>query len=522
MLPTAQAHPMTDPYIGRLIAKRYQIQELIGTGAMGRVYRAKDILLGGVPVAIKFLSLSIHNHRLKVQERFEREAKTSALLSQKSIHIVRVMDYGVDDNGTAFYVMEYLIGKSLSDVIRLQPLSLPRFLSMARQISLGLQCAHQGIPVDDQICPIIHRDIKPSNILVNQDSSFGELVKILDFGIAKLVQSDSARTNCYLGTLAYSSPEQMEGQELDNRSDIYSLGVMMFEMLTGKIPVQADSDSFGGWYRAHHSQPPRSFATAAPRLRLPTGVENLVMDCLAKSPSDRPESITEILQTLISLEQRYGVVAPVEQLVGETLIKQTLIPKEEYVAATRSATEICQLTSWPQDKPIANIVFPHSIRVDNQLTPALWVMLPQEEIQKRLQSTRYNQFLFITSPHPMMLWITVLHNREHGAKWFPYYFDLKTSQGQENTRLLAETGAYRLLLFTRESPQHPSNCLLISIAPAQCKLLQEWLTLSQNLVSTAEPQVSKSLLKEEFEKLKPQLLMKLEVIHTESTASFLA
>lgn len=519
MLPTAQAHPMTDPYIGHLIAKRYQIQELIGTGAMGRVYRANDILLGGVPVAVKFLSLSIHNHRLKVQERFEREAKTSALLSQKSIHIVRVMDYGVDDNGNAFYVMEYLIGKSLSDVIRLQPLSLPRFLSMARQISLGLQCAHQGIPVDDQICPIIHRDIKPSNILVNQDSSFGELVKILDFGIAKLVQSDSARTNCYLGTLAYSSPEQMEGQELDNRSDIYSLGVMMFEMLTGKIPVQADSDSFGGWYRAHHSQPPRSFATTAPRLKLPTVVENLVMNCLAKSPSDRPQSITEILQTLISLEQRHGV-SPIEQHIGETLIKQTLIPPTESFGEVQSATEICQLTSWPQDKPIANIVFPHPISVKNKLIPALWVMLPQEEIQKRLQSTRYNQFLFITSPHPMMLWITVLHNREHGPKWFPYYFDLKTIQGQEATKLLAETGAYRLLLFTRESPQHPSNCLLISIAPAQCQLLQEWLNLSQNLVSSAEPQVSKSLLKEEFEKLKPQLLIKLDVVHKQSTASF--
>lgn len=95
---------------------------------------------------------------------------------------------------------------------------------MARQISLGLQCAHQGISVDDKICPIIHRDIKPSNILVNQDPSFGEVAKILDFGIAKLVQSDSVKTNCYLGTLAYSSPEQMEGQELDNRSDIYRAG----------------------------------------------------------------------------------------------------------------------------------------------------------------------------------------------------------------------------------------------------------------------------------------------------------
>ncbi|MBF2007299.1 MAG: serine/threonine protein kinase, partial [Chlorogloeopsis fritschii C42_A2020_084] len=223
---------MSDPNVGRLLSNRYQLQEIIGTGAMGRVYRAKDILLGGVPVAVKFLALSVQNNKMRLQERFEREAKTCALLGQKSIHVVRVMDYGVDANNTPFYVMEYLQGISLSDVIRKQHLTLPRFLSFIRQISLGLQSAHDGIMVDGKICPIIHRDIKPSNMLVIQDASFGELVKVLDFGIAKLLQADSNYTNYYLGTLAYSSPEQMDGKELDNRSDIYSLGVMMFEMLT--------------------------------------------------------------------------------------------------------------------------------------------------------------------------------------------------------------------------------------------------------------------------------------------------
>ena len=236
---------MSDPNIGRLLSKRYQLQELIGTGAMGRVYRAKDILLGGVPVAIKFLSMSIQNKKMRLQERFEREAKTCALLGQKSIQIVRVMDYGVDEHKTPFYVMEYLHGKSLSLLIRQQQLTLARFLSMVRQICLGLQCAHDGIPVDGAICPIFHRDVKPSNMLVIIDPSFGELVKILDFGIAKLLQSNTLQTNYYLGTLAYSSPEQMEGKELDNRADIYSLGVMMFEMLTGKLPLVAPTHSFG-------------------------------------------------------------------------------------------------------------------------------------------------------------------------------------------------------------------------------------------------------------------------------------
>ena len=255
---------MSDPNIGRSLVKRYQLQELIGTGAMGRVYRANDTLLGGVPVAIKFLSLSLQNQKMGVRQRFEREAKTCALLGQKSIHIVRVMDYGTDENDIPFYVMEYLQGKSLSDIIRTQHLSVARFLSMARQISLGLQCAHNGILVDGKIYSIIHRDIKPSNMLAIVDPSFGELVKILDFGIAKLLELEDYNTNYYLGTLAYSSPEQMEGKELDNRSDIYSLGVLMFEMLTGKMPLVVTTHSFGAWYKVHHYQEPRSFAEVDP------------------------------------------------------------------------------------------------------------------------------------------------------------------------------------------------------------------------------------------------------------------
>lgn len=507
---------MTDTNIGRLIAKRYQLQELIGTGSMGQVYRAKDILLGGGPVAIKFLTLSIYNQRIRVQERFEREAKTSALLSQNSIHIVRVMDYGVDENGTPFYVMEYLPGKSLGDVIHLQPPDLARFLNMARQISLGLQCAHQGILVDGEICPIIHRDIKPSNIVVLQDSSFGELIKILDFGIAKLLQPDSAKTNCYLGTLTYSSPEQMEGQELNNRSDIYSLGVVMFEMLTGKIPLQVNTESFGGWYKAHHFQPPRSFASANPRLKLPQELEKLVMSCLAKAPGERPQSISEILQTLVSLEQHLGEATTNRPNAPEIKFEPQTEPGHELTFSEDKS----QLLAWPKNKPIADIVFPHPIRINNNLTTALWVMLPQQEIQKRLQSTRYNQFLFITSPHPMMLWITVLHNQEYGPKWFPYYLDLKTQQGQEITRLLGETRGYQVLLFAREVPQRVCATLPLNIAPAQCKLLQQWAITSQTLVSNAEPQFSKSLLKNEYELLKPQILKKLEGINTDYSFTF--
>ncbi|MBD2625580.1 serine/threonine-protein kinase [Trichormus variabilis] len=526
---------MSDPNIGRLLSKRYQLQELIGTGAMGRVYRAKDILLGGVPVAIKFLALSMQNEKMRLQERFEREAKTCALLGQKSIHIVRVMDYGVDENNTPYYVMEYLQGQSLNTVIRNQNLPISRFLSMARQICLGLQCAHNGIPVDGVICPIIHRDIKPSNMLVIQDASFGELVKVLDFGIAKLIMSDSDQTKFYLGTLAYSSPEQIEGKELDNRSDIYSLGVMMFEMLTGKMPLMALTQTFGAWYQTHLFQKPLSFAEVNPTLQIPKPVEDLVMSCLAKKASDRPQSINDILAVLVAAEQEEKIRKKNSQnipLVNQSFTTHTNIEKqtksEQLVTPAIDkkiktelrlspiSDEIARLASWPSNKPIADIFFPQTIYNHGEALPALWVMLPQQEIRKRLVCTRYNQFLFISLPHPMLLWITVIYNRQHGAKWLPYYIDLKTTFGQEIVRLLQFTGNYRLLFFARERPSRCTHVLPSNIASIQCERLQEWLQMSKILASSGDAQYSKELLKKEYEKIKPLILAKLEAMDTDS------
>jgi eukaryotic-like serine/threonine-protein kinase len=536
---------MSDPNIGRLLGNRYQLQELIGSGAMGRVYRAKDTLLGGVPVAVKFLSLSIQNERMRLQERFEREAKTCALLGQKSIHIIRVMDYGVDET---YYVMEYLQGQTLGQIIRKKHLSLPRFLSMSKQIGLGLQCAHDGIPVDGVICSIIHRDIKPGNIMVVQDPSFGELVKVLDFGIAKLLLSDGDHTKFYLGTLAYSSPEQIEGKELDSRSDIYSFGILMFEMLAGQIPLVASTNTFGAWYKAHTFEKPCSFAEISPNLLIPKLLEDVIMSCLGKKPSERPQSINEIINILTTIEQQNDtqniikdtpvinnnlvykdsqktiktnfslVPVPVEKI--KTNLRASPIPNQNTKVAPQRYSvndDITQLFSWPPNKPIANIVFIQSIYHDKNLLPALWVMLPQEEIQKRLVCTRYNQFLFISSPHPVMLWITVIYTRQHGAKWLPYYLDLKTSFGQEITQLLQNTGEYRLLFFTKETPNPCTHILQSTIATAQRERLQEWLKSSNFPTLSTDAQISKNLLKQEYEKIKPKILAKLETMDTDSS-----
>jgi serine/threonine-protein kinase len=500
----------TDPNNGRLLANRYQLVELIGKGAMGRVYQAKDMLLGGVVVAVKFLSQALLTK--KMRDRFYREATISALLSEKSNHIVRVRDYGVDENDTSFYVMEYLEGESLSEVIRQQPLPLLRFLNICRQICLGLQCAHKGVDVEGQFSIIIHRDIKPSNILVVQDSSFGELVKILDFGIVKLLQEDCDQTNSFMGTLAYCSPEQMEGKELDARSDIYSLGVMMFEMLTGEMPISGETPSFGGWYKAHHFIPPKSFESVNPGLRLPKTLENLVMSCLAKEPSDRPQNAGEVLQALDSLEQRLGHGQQLGHRIGAVLSKLPVVANPQ-PQRTLSVDEICRQSSWPKNKPQAAIVFPHIIRTEREFLATLWVMLNKQDIEDRRSSTRYNQFLFLMAPHPMVLWITALHNRDYGARWLPCYLDLKTDLGQKVVRLLGESGCYRLLFFALSEPERCANVMISTIAPAQRKMLIDWANTSQTLGSV-QPQLSKKILKQEFEKLKPKILMKLEAIHT--------
>jgi serine/threonine-protein kinase len=331
-----------------------------------------------------------------------------------------------------------------------------------------------------------------------------------------------------LGTLAYSSPEQMEGKELDNRSDIYSLGVMMFEMLTGKMPLVPESHSFGGWYKVHHYKPPRLFSEFEPKLKLPIELENLVMKCLAKKPNERPQNIGEILKDLASIEERYknsqfrtstdiDIYKKSEAASQVETVKADFSQDHKFdINTSVSNDEILRQAIWPSDKPIADIVFPQNIQVNGSSTPALWVMLPQIEIHKRLVCTRYNQFLFITAPHPMLLWITVIYHRKFGAKWLPYYLDLKTNTGKDITTLLGETGYYRLVFFGRENPSKCSHILLSSIAPAQRQRLLNWVNMSVTLPSSAKPLFSKKLLKAEYQKIKPQIFTKLQGINTDS------
>lgn len=516
---------MSDPNLGQKLANRYELMELIGQGAMGKVYRAEDTLLGGVIVAVKFLSQTLLTD--KMRDRFVQEATTCAQLGQKSIHVVRVTDYGVNEDDIPFYVMEYLQGESLSTLIGQKALPIPRFLGIIRQVCLGLKSAHEGIRIRGYDAPIsiIHRDIKPSNILVTQDPTLGELAKILDFGIAKLMQADSEQTSSFMGTLAYASPEQMEGKELDNRSDIYSLGILMYQMLTGRLPLRAESHTFGGWYKVHHTQTPDAFSVIDPYTKVPKLLENLVMSCLEKQPENRPQSIGQILQELDPLEQRYGSGFRMGQRISATLSRVPIVKKSESLTAvephpdesTTSRDRLCRLMAWPKDKPIAEIVFPHIVPTSDQPLATLWVMMPPQEITKRLRGTRYNTFICTMSPHPMVLWLTVLYSPKHGPRWLPCYLDLKTKAGQETAFQLGQNGEYKVLFFSTQEPQKCAHVVGCTIAGPQQKMLQSWVMTARSQVSIGQAGLSKQMLKNELNNnMKAKILQQLESLYLDT------
>ncbi len=537
----------SDPNLGRLLRDRYRLTRLIGKGAMGRVYEAKDTLLGDVSMAVKILSRAVINQRTRL--RFEREARVCAQLSQKSLHIVRVTDYGVGLDDAPFYVMEHLQGKNLRELLAGRPLPLPRFLGLARQICLGLQCAHEGITTDGDLVRIVHRDLKPANIFILPDASLDELVKILDFGIAKFLSEDQpGLTSAYMGTMAYSSPEQMGGQTLDARSDIYSLGIILYEMLTGKMPLAAETYAFGSWYKAHVNQKPRSLQEANPSLRIPKALERLVMTCLAKLPGDRPQSVKDILHTLDTLEQRSTSGRQIGERIGitpdslnpEPTTQKSDPPSTEaedllgsdfaspaaflsapgrglgaQVSPATSADVVCLNSVWPEDKPQAEIVFPQVIPFRRSSLPTLWTMLSPEELQTRQVSRRYNQFLFLGAPHPMILWVTALYMPEMGARWLPCYLDLKTPRGQQVARLLGEHGEFRLLLFALGDPTLCRFILRFSVATIQRELLVNWANAA-HLAPTGQPATSKRLLKAELDKVKVRALERFEQLSHEA------
>jgi serine/threonine-protein kinase len=487
-----------------LIANRYQLKKLIGKGAMGQVYCAADRKLGNTNVAIKFLSQTFLDQNMR--SRFEKEAKLSALLGEQSINIVKVKDYGLDTHNIPFYVMEFLEGYSLDKIIKTKTLSLGKFLSLTRQICLALECAHNGIVVEGELCPIIHRDIKPSNIFVVQDPALGNLVKILDFGIAQIINPSESASQHFMGTPKYCSPEQMAEEELDPRSDIYSLGIMMYEMLAKETPIKAENDNFQAWYHAHHKFMPKPLPDY---LNLPTNLETTIMSCLEKSPDKRPQSAVEILKVINYLEQKDKYISNHVRVSKKTVSKKNLPLQERY-----------RQSSWPSDKPQQKIVFPVLTESNEGVFASLWTMLETENILKYNPSATfcYNHFLFQASPHPMLLWLNLLYSREQEAKWLPCYLDLKTELGNKIVNNLVKCEVYYILLFALNQPEGYQEIIRVSLSKNKIKELQNYGEKSIFCRDKSQPEASKRILKKEFEQLQLQILETIKRVDAKLTS----
>lgn len=486
-----------DTYIGKFLDNRYLIRDLIGKGGMGKVYLAEDAAKGGMPVAVKILNLSLVNQQMC--QRFAREVFIGAQLGHKSKNIVRVLSYGITDEQIPFCVMEYLPGKNLKTYLKNQTLTVPQFLDFCHQICSGLQCAHQGISLKGAIYPVVHRDIKPENIFITEDAKAGSVIKILDFGIAKFLteRGGMTLTDSFVGSLPYCSPEHIEGRKLlDERSDIYSLGVLMFEMLTGKHPFHTTTQSFGTWYQAHRFQTPPAFEEVNPQVEIPDELKKLVMSCLAKNASDRPQNISKILATLDKIKNNHSNSLPTSTV--------------QLVPVTSLSVKECLHQTWPQNKPIAPIGFPHLLHTNNGTIPTFWAMLPKTEISQFLNKTNGSEFISKMNVYPMILWATVLNDPNLSlTRWLSYLLDLKDSKGQKIVKVLAETGYYHLLFFTLEEPTRSPEVITLTLTASQRQQLSDCLQLSEQSNQVITSNQAKVILKAEYEKLKPEIIRKL-------------
>lgn len=295
---------MPEDLSGTVINQRYRLTRWLHTSATGDVFEATDQKLFGQAVALKMLNQILPGNMALsgyLRRRFEEEARISIQLGGHP-HIAQVKDFDLEGD-RPFLVMELLgapplIGRHLEDLLQgTGPLALERFLKLAQQICSALHHAHcftgeiEGTPVRG----VIHRDLKPANLFVVQDPVLGESVKVLDFGVAKLISDVTINLGTHLfgfvGTLSHASPEQMQGKSLDPRTDIYSLGIILYQMLSGHLPLQAETDTFPSWYEAHNFQQPRPFATFALPWTIPQALEEVILACLSKQPQQRPETM---------------------------------------------------------------------------------------------------------------------------------------------------------------------------------------------------------------------------------------
>ena len=262
---------------GMILAERYEIISKVGTGGMADVYKARDHKLNRL-VAVKVLKPEFRDDKTFIA-KFQKEAQAAAGLAHPNI--VNVYDVG-EDEGVNFIVMELVEGITLKDYIKKKgKLSVKEATSIAIQVSLGLEAAHNS--------NIVHRDVKPQNIIISTDGK----VKLSDFGIARAVTSNTITSNVMV-SVHYSSPEQVRGGYSDKKSDIYSLGITMYEMVTGRVPFDGDTSVAIAIKHLQEEMVPPSKYTPD----LPFSLEQIILKCTQKSVDRRYNNLSEVIEDL--------------------------------------------------------------------------------------------------------------------------------------------------------------------------------------------------------------------------------
>jgi serine/threonine protein kinase len=300
--------------LGRTFLGRYETVRLLGEGGMGRVYLARQVDLGR-QVVVKVMHDHIANDP-NFRKRFVRE--TEAMARFQHPYVVTLYDASINDPQGPCIIMEYIKGISLDTLLqRNTRLAAPRIARLLSQLCEALFAAHSE--------GIVHRDLKPANLMVVDADSPYEKIKVMDFGLAKLTatsgqamnKSNVTNVDFAVGTPGYISPEQVRGEELDHRSDLYSVGVIVFELLTGRLPFAGGETM--DVLLAHATQAPPTFAEVGASLWVPPAVEAVVQRCLCKNPNDRPATARE-------LGEMYEAALAVQEYAPET--PQHYVPTE--------------------------------------------------------------------------------------------------------------------------------------------------------------------------------------------------
>lgn len=270
---------------GRVIQDRYRLTFPLGRGGMSTVYLARDMTCGR-HYAVKVLHKDLVE-RSRYRRRFFNEIDSVRRINHPAV--VRMFELGELDDGRLFIVMEYVRGGSLKQVLSKGPIPIERAISIVSAVAAGLRAAHSR--------GVIHRDLKPGNVLIPRGGSGATIAKIVDFGLARIAGSPRLTRSCeVMGTPLYLSPEQALGQVTDHRCDVYSLGVMVYEMLTGNRLFDGRDPSV--LLRQHTKERPVPMRSRRPDLSIPPILDDLVMRCLSKRPDDRPYDMNRILAVL--------------------------------------------------------------------------------------------------------------------------------------------------------------------------------------------------------------------------------